>query len=51
MRVYCTKSQMTSEREKNKKYDTRRSRVVWLLFFTNCDVFCDLLQYTLMENI
>ena len=27
-------------------YDTRRSRVAWLLFFTRCDVFCDLLQYT-----
>ena len=34
------------QRVKNKKYDTIRSRVAWLLFFTRCDVFCDLLQYT-----
>ena len=31
-------------------YDTRRSRVAWLLFFTRCDVFCDLLQYTHTEK-
>ena len=37
---------MTSQRVKNKKYDTRRSWVAWLLFFTCRDVFCDLLQYT-----
>ena len=30
------------------KYDTGRSRVAWLLFFTRCDVSCDLLQYTRM---
>ena len=28
VRVYCNRSQMTSQRVKNKKYDTRRSRVV-----------------------
>ena len=34
------------------KYDTRWSRVAWLLFFTRCDVFCDLLQYThTRENV
>ena len=46
VRVYCNRSLMTPQRVKNKKYDTRRSRVTWLLFFTRCDVFCDLLQYT-----
>ena len=45
VRVYCNRSKMTSQRVKNKKYDTRRSRVA-PLFFTRCDVFCDLLQYT-----
>ena len=29
---------------------TRWSRVAWLLFFTRCDVFCDLLQYTHTEK-
>ena len=33
-----------------KKYETGRSRVVWLLFFTRCDVICDLLQYTHTEK-
>ena len=46
VRVYCNRSQMTSLRVKNKNYDTKRSRVAWLWFFTRCDVFCDLLQYT-----
>ena len=40
--VYCNRSQM--------KYDTRRSRVAWLLFITRCDVFCDLLQYIHTEK-
>ena len=31
--------------QRTKIYYTRRSRVAWLLFFTRCDVFCDLLQY------
>ena len=35
---------------KNKKYDTKQSQVVWLLFFTLCDVFCDLLQHTCTEK-
>ena len=48
--MYCNRSQMTSQRVKNKKYDMRRSRVVWLLLLTRCDVFCDLLQYTYMEK-
>ena len=30
--------------QRTKKDDTRRSRVTWLLSFTHCDVFCDLLQ-------
>ena len=50
VRVYCNRSQMTSQCVKNKKYGTRRSRVLWLLFFTRCDVFCDLLQYTRTEK-
>ena len=37
---------MTPQRVENKKYETRRSRVAWLLFFTPCDVVCDLLHYT-----
>ena len=41
---------MTSQHVRNKKYDTRRSRVAWLLFFTRCDVFSDLLQYTPTEK-
>ena len=75
MRVYCNRSQMTSQRVKeqkvrhetklssvtvvlytlwrllwsitvkNKKYNIRWSRVVLLLFFTRCDVFCDLLRH------
>ena len=48
--VYCNRSQMTSQRVKKKKYETRRSRVGWLLFFTRCSVFCDLLQYTRTEK-
>ena len=38
------------KQKRTKKYDTTRSRVAWLLFFTRCDVFCDLLQYTHMEK-
>ena len=37
--------------KEQKKYDTRRSRGAQLLLFTRCDVFCDLLQYTHMENL
>ena len=47
VRVYCNRSQKTSQRVKNKEYDKRRSR---LLFFTRCDVFCDLLQYSRSEK-
>ena len=36
---------VTACKDWTKKYDTRRSRVAWLLFFTRCDVFYDLLQY------
>ena len=48
--VNCNRLQMTSQRVKTKEYGTRRSRVAWLLFFTRCDVFCDLLQYTYNKN-
>ena len=41
MCIYCNRSQMTSQRIKNTTMST------WLLFFTRCDVFCDLLLYTL----
>ena len=33
-----------SQRVKNEKNDKKQRRVAWLLFFTRCDVFCDLLQ-------
>ena len=45
VRKYCNRSQMTSERVKNKKVRTRRSRVRDFLFFTRYGVICDLLQY------
>ena len=48
--VYCNRSQKTSQPVMNNKYETRRSRVAWLLSFTRCDVFCDLLQYTHKEK-
>ena len=35
--VYCNRSQMTSQRVKNKKV----RHETWLLFFTRCDIFCD----------
>ena len=44
MCVYCNRSHMTSQSCKEQK-STRRSRVAWL-FFTRCDIFCGLLQYT-----
>ena len=53
MCVYYNISQMTSQRVKNKKvqHETKPSAPLGfvsrrLLFFTRCDVFCDLLQYT-----
>ena len=48
--MHCNGSQMTPQCVKNRNYDMRRSRVAWLLFFTHCDVFCDLLQYTHTEK-
>ena len=36
--------------EEQKKYDTRRSREAWRLFFTGSNVFCDLLQYAHKEK-
>ena len=48
--VYCNRSLMMSQRERIKKYNTRRSWVAWLLFFTRCDIFCDVLQYTHTEK-
>ena len=46
----CNRCLMTSQHVKNKKNNTRWSRVVWLLFFARCDIFCDLLRYTCMEK-
>ena len=43
--VYCNRSQKTSQRVKNNSHATRL-RLVLFLFFTRCDVMCDLLQYT-----
>ena len=46
MCVYCNRSQMTSQPVKNQKVQHRPKSSEWLLFFTSCDIFCDLLQYT-----
>ena len=43
--VYCNRSQKTSQRVKNNSHATRS-----FLFFTRCDVICDLLQYTHTEK-
>ena len=43
MYVYCNRSQKTSQRVKNVLSRT-------FLFFTRCDVICDLLQYTYTEK-
>ena len=49
VRVYCNRSQMTSQRVKNRSHATHL--VSYFLFFTRCDVICDLLQYTYTENV
>ena len=47
VRVYCNRSQKTSQRVKNNmSRHSTSSRVVLFLFFTRCDVICDLLKYT-----
>ena len=46
VRVYCNRSQKTSQRVKNKMYDTRWRRVAWLLFFTHGKTH-DLLQHSI----
>ena len=48
---YCNKSQKTSQCVKNNSHATRLRLVSYLLFFTRCDVICDLLQYTHTENV
>ena len=46
VRVYCNRSQKMSQRVKNNSHGTRLRLVSYFLFFTRCDVICDLLQYT-----
>ena len=48
--VYCNRSQMTSQRIKNENVRHETKLVEWCLFFTCCDVFYDLLQYTHREK-
>ena len=48
--VYCNRSQKTSHRVKNNSYATRLSLLSYVLFFTRCDIFCDVLQYTHTEK-
>ena len=49
--VYCDRSRKTSQRVKNDSHVTRLHLVSYFLFFTSCDVICDLLQYTRTENV
>ena len=44
--MYCDRSQKTSQRVKYDSQATRLHLVLHFLFFTRCDVICDLLQYT-----
>ena len=46
--VYCNRSEKTSQCVKNSNHATRLRLVSYFLFFTRCDVICDLLQYTHM---
>ena len=48
--LYCNRSQKTSQRVKNNSHATRLRLVSYFLFFTRCDVICDLLQYTHTEK-
>ena len=50
MYAYCNISQKTSGRVKNNSHATPL-RFVYFLFFTRCDVVCDLLLYTHTENV
>ena len=46
----CNISQKTSQRVKNNSHLTRLRLVSYFLFFTHCDVICDLLQCTHTEK-
>ena len=48
--MYCNRSQKTSQRVKNNSHDSRLRLVSYVLYFTCCDVICDLLQYTRTEK-
>ena len=47
LRVHCNRSKKTSQ---SAKYNSHATRVVYFLYFTRCDVICDLLQYTRTEK-
>ena len=44
VRVYCNRSQKTSQRVKNNSPATRLRLVSYFLFFTSCNVICDQLS-------
>ena len=48
--LYCDRSQKTSQRVKNNSHTTQLHLMLYFLFFTRCDVICDLLQYTRTEK-
>ena len=50
VRVYCNRSQKTSQRVKNNSHATRLRLVPYFLFFTRCEIICGLLQYTYTEK-
>ena len=47
---YCNRSQKTSQAVKKNSDTTRLRLVAYFLFFTRCDVICDLLQNTRTEK-
>ena len=49
--VYCNRWQKTSQGAKNNSHASRLRLVSYFIFFTHCDVICDLLQYTRTENV
>ena len=58
MCVYCMqryidvyRSQKTSQRVKNNSHATRLCFVSYFLFFTRCDIICNLSQYNTRKNV
>ena len=49
-RIYCNRSQKTSQCAKNNSHATRLRLLSYFVFFTRCNVICDLLQYTHTEK-